>query len=83
MGERIKDDPKYHALSPPLQIPILNKIMWEAGREARNVLLIYSVKESGRFAGFARLASESRRDVPSVPWVLPHGLSAKGRWSTR
>ncbi|XP_022834781.1 YTH domain-containing protein 1-like, partial [Spodoptera litura] len=35
----------------------------QAFRESRNVLLIFSVKESGKFAGFARLASESRRDV--------------------
>ncbi|VVC86746.1 YTH domain-containing protein 1 [Leptidea sinapis] len=49
----------------------------QAFRESRNVLLIFSVKESGKFAGFARLASESRRDVPSVSWVLPPGLSAK------
>lgn len=49
----------------------------QAYRESRNVLLIFSVKESGKFAGFARLSSESRRDVPSVSWVLPPGLSAK------
>ncbi|OWR53893.1 YTH domain-containing protein 1 [Danaus plexippus] len=49
----------------------------QAYRESRNVLLIFSVKESGKFAGFARLASESRRDVPSISWVLPPGLSAK------
>ncbi|CAF4822183.1 unnamed protein product [Pieris macdunnoughi] len=49
----------------------------QAYRESRNVLLIFSVKESGKFAGFARLGSESRRDVPAVSWVLPPGLSAK------
>lgn len=30
-----------------------------------------------RFAGFARLHSESRRDVSPISWVLPPGLSAK------
>lgn len=49
----------------------------QAYRESRNVLLIFSVKESGKFAGFARLASESRHDLPPVSWVLPPGLSAK------
>lgn len=48
-----------------------------AFKESRNVLLVFSVKESGKFAGFARLASESRRDVPPISWVLPPGLSAK------
>lgn len=49
----------------------------QAYRESRNVLLIFSVKESGKFAGFARLGSESRRDGPPISWVLPPGLSAK------
>ena len=49
----------------------------QAYRECRNVLLIFSVKESGKFAGFARMAGESRRDVPAVEWVLPPGISAK------
>jgi len=49
----------------------------QAFKESRNVLLIFSVKESGRFAGFARLHGESRRDVPPISWVLPPGLSAK------
>lgn len=49
----------------------------QAFRESRNVILIFSVKESGKFAGFARMISESRRDVPAVSWVLPPGLSAK------
>lgn len=49
----------------------------QAFRESRNVILIFSVKESGKFAGFARMIGESRRDVPAVSWVLPPGLSAK------
>lgn len=49
----------------------------KAYRESRNVLLIFSVKESGKFAGFARLHGESRHDVPAISWVLPPGLSAK------
>ncbi|XP_060519857.1 YTH domain-containing protein 1 [Cylas formicarius] len=49
----------------------------QAYRESRNVLLIFSVKESGKFAGFARLHGESRHDVPAISWVLPPGLSAR------
>lgn len=41
----------------------------QAYRESRNVLLIFSVKESGKFAGFARLSTESRRDAGPVSWV--------------
>lgn len=41
----------------------------QAYKEARNVLLIFSVKESGKFAGFARLSTESRRDTPAISWV--------------
>ncbi|XP_014215728.1 YTH domain-containing protein 1 [Copidosoma floridanum] len=49
----------------------------QAFKESRNVLLIFSVKESGKFAGFARLCTESRRDGNSISWVLPPGLNAK------
>lgn len=49
----------------------------QAYKECRNVLLIFSVKESGKFAGFARMAGESRHDVPAVDWELPPGISAK------
>lgn len=49
----------------------------QAFKENRNVMLIFSVKESGKFAGFARMVGESRRDVPAVSWVLPPGISAK------
>jgi len=59
--------------TPPANEGRFNK----AFKESRNVLMLFSVKESGKFCGFARLASESRRDVPAVPWILPPGLSAK------
>jgi hypothetical protein len=49
----------------------------QAFGESRNVLLIFSVKESGRFTGFARMATQSRHDGPAVSWVLPPGLSAR------
>ncbi|XP_026480156.1 YTH domain-containing protein 1-like [Ctenocephalides felis] len=49
----------------------------QAFRECRNVLLLFSVKESGKFAGFARLQCESRRDVTPISWVLPPGISSK------
>lgn len=59
--------------TPPQNEAKLN----QAFREARNVVLIFSIKESGRFCGFARLAGESRRDLPAVTWELPPGLSAR------
>ena len=59
--------------TPPANESRFNK----AFEDARNVLLIFSVKESGKFSGFARLANESRRDGPQVSWVLPPGLSAR------
>ncbi|XP_071524613.1 YTH domain-containing protein 1 isoform X13 [Panulirus ornatus] len=59
--------------TPPQNEAKLN----QAFREARNVILIFSIKESGRFCGFARLAGESRRDLPPITWVLPPGLSAR------
>ncbi|XP_055376831.1 YTH domain-containing protein 1 isoform X2 [Condylostylus longicornis] len=49
----------------------------QAFKESRNVLLIFSVNESGKFAGFARMAGESRRDLPQVQWVLPPSMSSK------
>lgn len=41
----------------------------QAFAESRNVLLVYSVKESGKFSGLARLSTESRRDGPQA---FPH-----------
>ena len=46
-------------------------------KEARNVILIFSVRESGAFQGFARLMSKARHDLSPIHWVLPVGLSAK------
>ncbi|ODM99957.1 YTH domain-containing protein 1 [Orchesella cincta] len=49
----------------------------QAFKESRNVILIFSVKESGKYSGFARLASESQRGGQQVNWVLPAGLSQR------
>ena len=46
-------------------------------KEARNVILVFSVRESGAFQGFARLMTKARHDLSPVHWVLPAGLSAK------
>lgn len=46
-------------------------------KETANVLLIFSVAESGKFQGFARLASEAKYDGKRINWVLPPTLSAK------
>lgn len=35
------------------------------------------MKESGKFQGFARLASEAKHGGQPMPWVLPPGMSAK------
>lgn len=43
--------------------------------DANNVLLIFSVKESGRFQGFARLSSPSDPRL-HVNWVLPPRMSS-------
>jgi len=59
--------------TPPQNESRLNK----AFDEVRNVLLIYSVKESGKFAGFARLSLPSARTNTPIPWILPPGLSAR------
>lgn len=49
----------------------------QAYKETRNVILIFSVKESGKYSGFARLATESQRGGQQVNWVLPAGLSQR------
>src|SRR5271156_1228957 len=47
----------------------------QAVNETRNVILIFSVKESGQFSGFARVVGTSTKDGEQIPWVLPPGLS--------
>lgn len=42
-----------------------------AFREHRNVILIFSVAQSGHFQGFARMISESQQVAQPVPWVFP------------
>merc|ERR1712071_718802 len=59
--------------TPPQNEAKLN----QAFRQCRNVLLVFSVKESGKFCGFARLSFESRRDTSPVQWILPPGLSSR------
>lgn len=46
-----------------------------AFRAHRNVILIFSVQQSGAFQGFARMTSESRPASHPIPWVLPERLS--------
>lgn len=59
--------------TPPSNEVKLNK----AFKESRNVILIFSVRESGAFQGFARITMEARHDYGPIQWVLPAGLSAK------
>ncbi|XP_055885156.1 YTH domain-containing protein 1-like isoform X2 [Biomphalaria glabrata] len=49
----------------------------QAFRECDNVILIFSVKESGKFQGFARLSEESTKDHPPIRWVLPPGMTSR------
>lgn len=42
----------------------------------RNVILIFSTKESGKFAGFARLSSPLKNPPNGrVNWILPNGMN--------
>lgn len=57
--------------------PMQNEIRLNAAfREHRNVILIFSVQQSGAFQGFARMVSESGPPDEPVPWVLPERLSS-------
>lgn len=48
-----------------------------AFREHRNVILIFSVQQSGAFQGFARMISESKPSTKPIPWILPERLNNK------
>ena len=56
--------------------PLNEKKLERAYADCRNVLLVFSVKESGKFQGIARLLSGARRDVSPPAWVLPPGISS-------
>ncbi|ELT88031.1 hypothetical protein CAPTEDRAFT_225537 [Capitella teleta] len=65
--------------TPPQNESKLN----QAFRQCSNVILVFSVKESGKYQGdffiscFARLASESDKTHPPIRWVLPPGLGQR------
>ncbi|XP_076463186.1 YTH domain-containing protein 1-like isoform X2 [Babylonia areolata] len=59
--------------TPPQNEARLN----QAFKECDNVILIFSVKESGKFQGYARLAAESTKDHPPIRWVLPQGMTSR------
>ncbi|CAH1774580.1 unnamed protein product [Owenia fusiformis] len=59
--------------TPPQNEQKLNN----AYREHKNVILIFSVKESGKFQGYARVAALSDKDHPPIRWVLPPGMTAR------
>uniref|UniRef100_A0A8D0GXR8 YTH domain-containing family protein n=1 Tax=Sphenodon punctatus TaxID=8508 RepID=A0A8D0GXR8_SPHPU len=58
-------------------LPVNEKKLNAAFRSARRVILIFSVRESGKFQGFARLSSESHHGGSPIHWVLPAGMNAK------
>ncbi|XP_069092035.1 YTH domain-containing protein 1 isoform X4 [Pleurodeles waltl] len=58
-------------------LPVNEKKLNAAFRSARSVILIFSVRESGHFQGFARLSSESHHGGSPIHWVLPPGMNAK------
>lgn len=58
--------------------PIQNEIRLNtAFKEHRNVILIFSVQQSGAFQGFARMVSQSKPTTRVIPWVLPERMSNK------
>lgn len=58
--------------------PIQNEIKLNAAfRDHRNVILVFSVQQSGAFQGFARMVSESQPNDRRMPWVLPERFNVK------
>ena len=56
--------------------PVQNEVRLNmAFREHRNVILIFSVQQSGAFQGFARMISEAKPTAKPPPWVLPERLN--------
>ncbi|XP_035995734.1 YTH domain-containing protein 1 [Fundulus heteroclitus] len=58
-------------------LPVNEKKLNSAFQAARSVILVFSVRESGKFQGFARLSSQSHHGGSPIHWVLPAGMNAK------
>ena len=71
--ENIRIAKEKYAWSTPLPN---EKKLSQSYRQHKNIILLFSVRESGRFQGFARLASDVKRSGPSIQWHLPHGINA-------
>ena len=57
-------------------LPANQRIFEEAFIRHRNVILFFSVVESGRFQGFARISSELKKNQ-EVNWVLPESFKKR------
>ncbi|KAI6651634.1 hypothetical protein LOD99_4885 [Oopsacas minuta] len=71
--ENIRIAKEKYAWSTPLPN---EKKLSQSYRQHKNIILLFSVRESGRFQGFARLASDVKRSGPPIQWHLPHGIKA-------
>ena len=71
--ENIRIAKEKYAWSTPLPN---EKKLSQSYRQHKNLILLFSVRESGRFQGFARLASDVKRSGPPIQWHLPHGINA-------
>ena len=71
--ENIRIAKEKYAWSTPLPN---EKKLSQSYRQHKNIILLFSVRESGRFQGFAKLASDVKRSGPPIQWHLPHGINA-------